>query len=132
MSEANAIKSLLDSPEWKESMEEQQKWQDQFEKESEAAWNSLDQETQLKIFCAISRKIFQGELQDRGTYRHVLYDVFGFGPESYAPAQLSGYLAIHNAICDREEMADKVRKFAAENNISTEKIEKLIEHILMF
>jgi len=68
------------------------------EKESEDFWNSLSKDDQLKAFCAISRRIYKGEIEDRGTYRYVLYDVFGFGPEAYAPAQLAGYLAIHNSI----------------------------------
>ncbi len=68
------------------------------EKESEDFWNSLSKEDQLKAFCAISRRIYKGEIEDKGTYRYVLYDVFGFGPEAYAPAQLAGYLTIHNAI----------------------------------
>lgn len=70
------------------------------EKESEAYWNSLSKEDQLKAFCAVSRRIYKGEIEDRGTYRYVLYDVFGFGPEAYAPAQLAGYLTIHNSIYD--------------------------------
>jgi hypothetical protein len=68
------------------------------ENESETYWNSLSKEEQLKAFCAISRRIHKGELEDRGTYRYVLYEIFGFGPEAYAPAQLSGYLTIHNAL----------------------------------
>lgn len=71
---------------------------DEIEKESEAYWNSLSKEDQLKAFCAVSRRIVQGELVDKGSYRHVLYGVFGFGPEAYAPAQLAGYLTIHNSI----------------------------------
>lgn len=71
---------------------------DEIEKDSEAYWNSLSKEDQLKAFCAVSRRIVQGELVDKGSYRHVLYGVFGFGPEAYAPAQLAGYLTIHNSI----------------------------------
>ena len=68
------------------------------EKESEDFWNSLSKEDQLKAFCAVSRRILKGEIEERGSYRYVLYDVFGFGPEAYAPAQLAGYLEIHNSI----------------------------------
>jgi hypothetical protein len=57
------------------------------EKESEAYWNSLSKEEQLKVFCAVSRRIHQAEIVDQGTYRYALYNVFGFGPEAYAPAQ---------------------------------------------
>ena len=90
-----------------------QKWQDasdQFnevmkliENESEEYWNSLSKEQQLKVFCAVSRRIYKGEIEERGSYRYVLYQVFGFGPEAYAQAQMSGYLSIHNAIFDSEE-----------------------------
>ena len=73
------------------------------EQESEDYWNSLTKDQQLKVFCAVSRRIYKGEIEDRGTYRYVLYDMFHFGPEAYAQAQLSGYLAIHNAIFDSEE-----------------------------
>lgn len=71
---------------------------DEVEQQHEEYWNSLTKEQQLAAFCAVSRRIHQGEIVDRGTYRHVLYNVFGWGPEAYAPAQLAGYLEIHNAI----------------------------------
>lgn len=71
--------------------------------EYEKFWNSLSEEDQLKAFCAVTRRIHQGELVDRGSYRHVLYSVFGFGPESYSMAMLAGYLDIHNAIVVGDE-----------------------------
>lgn len=71
---------------------------DEIEKNSEEYWNSLSKEYQLAAFCAVSRRIYQAEIVDQGTYRYALYDVFGFGPEAYAPAQLAGYLTIHNSI----------------------------------
>ena len=73
------------------------------EQEQEEYWNSLTKEQQLAAFCAVSRRIHQGELVDQGSYRHVLYGVFGWGPEAYAPAQLAGYLEIHNAIRDSND-----------------------------
>ena len=70
----------------------------EIEQQHEEYWNSLTKEQQLAAFCAVSRRIHQGELVDQGSYRHVLYSVFGWGPEAYAPAQLAGYLEIHNSI----------------------------------
>ena len=84
--------------EWRKFGEQFRKAMDEIEKNSEEYWNSLSKEDQLKAFCAVSRRIHQGEIVDQGSYRHVLYGVFGFGPEAYAPAQLAGYLAIHNSI----------------------------------
>ena len=76
---------------------------EEIEKDSESYWNSLSKDEQLKAFCAVVRRIHKGDLEDRGSYRYVLYQVFGFGPEAYAPAQMSGYLTIHNALFDSEE-----------------------------
>lgn len=135
MSEDNTFKSLFDSPEWKELQKDQSTWEDEFEKESEDTWNALDKEDQLKVFCAISRRIFQAELRDKGTYRHALYNVFGFGTDAYAPAQISGYLSIHNAIYDGDrlsEIAEQIKKFAEDNNVDPEKTQALIDDILMF
>lgn len=70
----------------------------QIEAEQETFWNSLSKEDQLKVFCAVVRRIYEGEIVDEGSYRHVLYSTFGFGPEAYAPAQCAGYLTIHNLL----------------------------------
>jgi len=72
------------------------------EEESEDFWNSLSHDDQLKVFCAVVRRIHKGEIQDGGSYRYVLYDVFNFGPEAYMQAQMSGYLDIHNSIYQKE------------------------------
>lgn len=84
----------------------------EIEAEEESYWNSLSKEDQLKCFCAISRRIYQGEIVDKGTYRYVLYNTFGFGPEAYASAQMAGYLAIHNAIYDSEHEGKTLEAFA--------------------
>ena len=76
---------------------------DLIEQDSEDYWNSLSKDDQLKAFCAVSRRIHKGEIVDQGSYRHVLYGVFGFGPEAYAPAQAAGYLDIHNAIVTSDD-----------------------------
>lgn len=82
------------------------------EQDQEAFWNSLSKADQIKCFCAVSRRIYRGELEDRGTYRWVLYDVFQFGPEAYCQAQDAGYLAIHNSIFTAEEERKLLLAFA--------------------
>ena len=75
----------------------------EIEKEQEAYWNSLSKDDQLKAFCAVVRRIVQGELRDKGSHRWVLYDVFGFGPESYTQGMDCGFMALHNAIIPDKE-----------------------------
>ena len=87
------------------------------EAEQEEWWNSLSKDDQLKAFCAVARRIHKGELEDRGSFRHILYGVFGFGPESYAQAQDAGYFVLHNAIVDSDYVAEMLRAFCRVNNI---------------
>ena len=88
------------------------------EEEQEAFWNSLSKEDQLKAFCAVSRRIFDGELKAKGSYRRVLYHTFGFGPEAYAQAQEAGYLAIHNSIFDEGYDRRLLEAFCRKFNIT--------------
>lgn len=87
------------------------------ESDQEEYWNSLSKEQQLKAFCAVVRRIHKGELEDRGTYRYILYQVFGFGPESYAQAQLAGFLALHNSIFDYSHETQLLSAFCKKYNI---------------
>jgi hypothetical protein len=64
----------------------------------EEFWNSFSKEDQLALFCAVIRRIHQGEIVDQGSYRHVLYTVFEFDRSAYGLAQEAGFLDIHNAI----------------------------------
>ncbi len=101
-----------------------QKVVDAMEKEQEEYWNSLTKEQQLMAFCAMSRRIVDGEIKQRGTYRYVLYNVFGFGPEAYMPAQCAGYLDIHNAIYDAEHEADLLKAFAKFHGLGEDAVDK--------
>lgn len=56
---------------------------EQIKDEEEAWWNSLTQDQQISALCCVSRRIHKGDIEDNGSYRYVLYDVFGFGPEAY-------------------------------------------------
>jgi hypothetical protein len=84
----------------------------EIENDQEAYWNSLSKDDQLKAFCAVARRIFKGDIELKGSYRYVLYEVFGFGPEAYAQAQDAGYLAIHNAIFTADQESRLLQHFA--------------------
>jgi len=87
-----------------------QQWEHELEQGHDNYWNSLSKDDQLKAFCSVMRKLYKAELVDRGSYRYTLYNVFGFGPESYMQAQLSGFLAIHNAIWDSKRLSELINK----------------------
>lgn len=91
---------------------------DRLKEEQESYWKSLSKEEQLKAFCAVSRRIYQAEIVDCGSYRHALYGVFGFGPEAYAQAQMAYYLAIHNSIMPEDYDQRLLSSFCEKYNIS--------------
>ena len=90
------IKKLLD--EFDAIGQEMQAAKKAYEVENDAWWNGLTEKERQDAFYAVCKRIFQGDIVDRGTYRYVLYDVFGFGPEMYAAGMDCGYMAIHNSI----------------------------------
>jgi hypothetical protein len=85
-------------------------WELELEEDHNKFWNGLSKDDQLKAFCSVMRLLHKAEIEDNGTYRYTLYDVFGFGAESYAQAQLSGFMAIHNAIWDGERLHSLISK----------------------
>ena len=102
-------------------IEEQKQEQDEF-------WNSLTKDQQLLAFCSVVRRICGGELVDRGSYRYVLYQTFGFGPEAYMAAQEAGYLELHNSIKDPEYDMVLLLKFA--KRIGIENPEQVVDQYL--
>ena len=88
-------------------------WELELEEDHEKFWNSLSKDDQLKAFCSVMRRLYRAEIEEHGSYRYTLYDVFGFGSESYVQAQLSGFLAIHNAIWDGERLHSLIDKLEA-------------------
>lgn len=100
----------------------------EYQEECDSLWNSLPYDDKLKLFCAVVKLIFKGEIEEKGSYRHVLYDTFGFGPDSYAAAQNAGYLGIHNAIVDGENIRNTIKDFV-ENymNIADNDLDKQLD-----
>ena len=71
---------------------------DQYDKECDAYWNNLSYEDKLKAFYSVCKRINKGDVIERGSYRYVLYDVFGFGMDSYSIGMDCGYMVLHNLI----------------------------------
>ena len=69
-----------------------------YEVENDAWWNGLTEKERQDAFYAVCKRIYQGDIVDQGSYRYVIYDVFGFGPEMYGAGMDCGYMAIHNSI----------------------------------
>lgn len=71
--------------------------------EADAWWDKLAYEDKLLAFYSVVKRIHDGDIKQQGSYRYVLYDVFGFGPDAYALGMDCGYMTLHNAIKTDEE-----------------------------
>ena len=81
----------------------QQKFVEAYEASANNFWEALPYEDKLKAFYAVCKRIHRGDIVENGSYRHVLYDVFGFDFDAYTVGMQCGYLAIHNAIVTNGE-----------------------------
>jgi hypothetical protein len=95
MSEA---KDWFNSPELQEMRRVYKEAKDAYDAETEEWWNALSYEDRMKAFYIVTKRIHRGDIVDQGSYRYVLYDVFGFDMDAYLVGMDSGYMDIHNAI----------------------------------
>ena len=86
-----------------ELSQEMEKSRKQYAEENDAWWNGLSEQEREDAFFAVVKRIHKADLQDGGSYRYALYNVFGFDPGMYMKGMDCGYMAIHNAIGDGED-----------------------------
>jgi len=75
------------------------------DKKNDEWWNNLTEQEREDAFYAVCKRIWQADGKDGGTYRYALYSVFGFDPSMYALGMECGYMSIHNAIFDGEQLS---------------------------
>ena len=76
------------------------------QKEVDQWWNALSQDDRERAFYAVSQRIHTADLKEQRSFRGAIYGVFGFGPEMYGRAMDCGYLSIHNAIVDGNNLIE--------------------------
>ena len=96
----------------------QQKAHKEYEAENDKWWNGLTEEEREDAFYAVCKRIHKADLVNHGTYRHTLYDVFGFGMNMYGRGMECRYMAIHNALYDGDKLQamKKVTRFEVIND----------------
>ena len=86
--------------------QEMEKARKVYEHDNDTWWNNLTETEREDAFYAVCKRLYQGEIKNRASYRYVLYNVFGFDPGMYARGMDCGYMALHNAIFDGEELVE--------------------------
>ena len=106
----NKMKEYLASPEFAEFSRQQQEAEARYVTECDEYWDALPYDEKLMVFSSVVKRIVKGDLKDRGTYRYVLYDVFGFDMDSYGIGMQCGYMDLHNSVVEKDELEQLRRK----------------------
>ena len=111
----------LNSEEYKEYLELEEKALKEYKQKAKEYFESLETDNQLLLFFHITNIIFENYFNDNGSYRGLLYDKFGFGPEAYSLGCDSGMFALHNAISTPDENEERFQKFIKHLNLDLTK-----------
>jgi hypothetical protein len=111
----------LNSEEYKEYLELEEKALQEYKQKAKEYFESLETDNQLLLFFHITNIIFENYFNDNGSYRGLLYDKFGFGPEAYSLGCDSGMFALHNAISTPDENEERFQKFIKHLNLDLTK-----------
>ena len=96
--------------------QEMEEIQEKYEADNDAWWNGLSEEERQDAFYAVVKRIHKGELVDNGSYRHVLYNVFGFGGEMYSQGMECGFMELHNSIYEANPVLKQVNRVEVIDN----------------
>ena len=100
----------LKSEEYQQFLELEEKAIFDYGKKAEDYFQNLDIETRLLLFYHITNTIFKNYFHEKGSYRGLLYDKFGFEPDAYGLGYSSGMFALHNAIFTPDEIEEGFNK----------------------
>lgn len=105
----NSFTDYLNSDEYKEFLEIQEQALEQYTQKAKEYFDSLEMDNQLLLFFHITNTIHKNYFKDNSSYRGLLYDKFGFGPESYSLGMDSGMFDIHNSISTPDESEERFK-----------------------
>lgn len=117
------LSDFFNSDRWQELSKVMKEAQEIYEQEAEQFWSNLSYEDKLKAFYAVSKRIHKGDVEDKGSYRYVLYEIFGFEMESYGIGMDCGYMDIHNSIRTASEIENIVRKILSESQLDCSSVD---------
>jgi hypothetical protein len=102
-----SFSDYLNSEEYKEFLRIEEEALKQYSLKAKEYFKSLDMDDQLLVFFHITNVIFENYFKDNSSYRGLLYNKFGFGPEAYTLGVDSGMFALHNAISTPDESEER-------------------------
>jgi hypothetical protein len=84
-----------------EALKEMQKsfkeWQGSYDDMVRETWQKTPEEIKLAITAYVFRAL-KDHMKEGGTYRYLIYDRLGFGPEAYTALYVNGGMDLSNAL----------------------------------
>ena len=129
----NSYTEWSNSDDHKELLKIEEEVQEQYTIKAKEYYDSLGMDNQLLLFFYITNLIFENYFKDNGSYRGLLYDKFGFGPEAYSLGMDSGMFALHNSISTPDELEERFNKLVEylKLDLSKKELESL-RHIFLY
>jgi hypothetical protein len=109
----NSYTEYSNSDEYKEFLEIEEEALEQYKQKAKEYFDSLEIDNKLLLFFHITNTIFENYFKYNSSYRGLLYDKFGFGPEAYSLGMDSGMFALHNAISTPDESEERFNTLVA-------------------
>ena len=115
--------NFFETPEFQELQRQFKESTEKYNKECEEYWDSLSEDDKLKAFYAVTKRIHKADIEDNGSYRYALYDVFEFDESSYIVGMESGYLDIHNSIRSSDSIERVLRKILQDSQLDSSSVD---------
>lgn len=90
----SAVRQLINSPEMQSIRQMMRESALRQAAEDQAWWDSLTMDERAQAFRQVVKLIYKAELVDKGSYRHIMYDIFDI---DYTDG-LDCYMELHNVI----------------------------------
>ena len=104
--------NLIEQPEEKSLIEIFEEAEKQYGEDCDQFWKNLSYDDQLKAFFSVCKRIYKGDVEERGSYRYVLYDIFNFESDAYMVGMQCGYLSLHNLIFEGIDAKEIIKDHA--------------------
>jgi hypothetical protein len=96
--------NFADAAAWAKLRESFQQSLSNYEEAADKFWDNLSYDDKLYAFYFVCKRIYKGEVEQRHTYRGVLYDVFKFDPDAYGLGMDCRYMDLHNLLSQAVEL----------------------------
>jgi hypothetical protein len=93
--DGSSLRQWLDSPEFCALRKAWRASEEKMKAEDQVWWDSLSMEERARAFRQVVSLIYKSEVENRGSYRHAMYDVFNV---DYVDGLSCHYMELHNLI----------------------------------